>query len=514
MNKDVSWYQKKFSRAIAVGLCLLGSIFTVSAEPEISHTLQTIDTEFRLTQPILSLNLLGNANKELLIFAIDEQQRSWLSIYGLDSENGLYRQLHRLSLPPEFLAFDITAEDDTLSRPQALYFLSESKLLKLEVTEQKAKFKALLPVTPLLQKSRADFISRSHFVRDFNKDGLDDFIIGGFTQTQLFIQQADGQFMSQWLPITPQVLQYRDGARYIEASRYFADLNLDGREDIIKIAEGELEFYPQQADGLFSTIATFLPVSIAISGLDWWNKRDVYGEALDQSNLTYRKVEQLKDTNNDGLVDMVVRYTKSSGVLDRVNDYEIYLGRKGDKTVSFAKQADNVIRADGTLTGFELRDIDNDKVDEVLVSGFDIGLSQVIGALVSGSIDQDVYLFKQDGQGQFPKKPNVSESVELSFSLTSGQSGSPVVHLADFNGDGYQDLILSDGDDALNLFWGQASGDIFSSKTRGFKLSLPSDGKLVISSDLNADGKADLLMSYGRQDSKTLQRQFIVFLSR
>ncbi len=507
----VNWAGVDWIRGI--GLCVFGLAFSAQAEQDISFVSQTIDNEFRLTQPVLPINLLGDKHKELLVFGIDQQQRPCLTIYALNAQ-GKYQQLHRLELMPELLAFDISATDLDPNRQQYLYFVSASQLLKLEVSEQKAQFKPLAQIDPLLQKSRADFVFRSQFVEDFNQDGLDDFVIGGITQTQLLIQQGSGELISQILPIKPQVLQYRDGARYIEASRYFADFNLDGLEDIIKIAEGELEFYPQLADGRFSTVATFLPLSIAVSSIDWWNKRDAYGEALDQSNLIYRKVEQLKDTNNDGLVDMVVRYTKSSGVLNRVNDFEIYLGKKGKQNITFAREPDNVIRADGTLSGFELLDIDNDKVDEVLVSGFDIGLSQIIGALVSGSIDQDVYLFKQNERGAFANKPNVSKTVELSFSLRSGQSGNPVVKMADFNGDGYKELLLSDGGKALQIFIGQQGAKVFSGQSQTVKLSLPEDSDSLVTEDINLDGKADLIINYGRQDSKNLQQQFILLLSQ
>ena len=91
---------------------------------------------------------------------------------------------------------------------------------------------------------------------------------------------------------------------------------------------------------------------------------------LDQSNLEYRMLEELRDLNADGITDMVVRYTKASGVLDRVNDYEIYLGKKQQEKLAFSATADSVIRADGTLTGLEFVDIDNDEKFEVLLAGF------------------------------------------------------------------------------------------------------------------------------------------------
>lgn len=132
---------------------------------------------------------------------------------------------------------------------------------------------------------------------------------------------------------------------------------------------------------------------------------------------------------------------------------------------------------------------------------------------MSGSIDQDVHLFTMDDKRRFAAKPNMSKSVELSFSLTSGQSGAPVVKLADIDGDKRQDLLLSDGDTELDLFLGSAKGAPFDRK-ESLKLTLPIDGDMLSSEDLNLDGKADLLIKYGRQDKAELQSQFLVIMTQ
>jgi len=224
-------------------------------------------------------------------------------------------------------------------------------------------------------------------------------------------------------------------------------------------------------------------------------------------------VEQVKDINNDNVTDMVVRFTQSSGLLDRTNDYEVYLGKNIDGQLAFSDEASSTIKAEGTLTGLEFIDIDNDDKLEVMLAGFDIGLSQIIGALLSGSIDQDVYVFKMDEEDNFSKDLKVSKEVELSFSISSGTSGSPVVKLADINGDQRQDLVLSDGDDALKVYYGVNGKKLFSKKPHKYKVDLPKQGSMLISEDLNGDGKDDLLIKYGRQDDDKLKNMFKVLLS-
>lgn len=509
-------------------LLALASFGANAASKNSAVTLEShsVETSFKLTHPILPANLLATSGKELVIFGVDDSRQKWLAVFAFDTVKGKYTESLKVKLPRELASFDLTRRDHSGSSAnvnatnatnanemQQLMFLSSKHLIKFVPDDKLNPFHIVADINSMSLKHRPDYISDSDFIRDLNGDGLDDIIISDFDRVELFIAQTDGNYQRQLLPIRPQVRLYNDGVRYTQSKLYSADINLDGKLDVVKIGEGELEVYRQEESGHFNPIAKYSSVRLAISGLDWWNKRDAYGEPLDQSDLIYRKVEQLKDINDDGLTDMVVRYTKSSGVLDRVNDYEIYLGENIKGLLTFPKQPNSVIRADGTLTGLEFIDIDGDNKDEVLVVGFDIGLSQIIGALISGSIDQDVYLFKMDENSQFSDDANISKEVELSFSLSSGQSGTPVVKLADINGDGLQDLLLSDGDDTLQIFLGSDSDRLFVKRSEKIRVQLPQDGGMVSSEDLNGDGKDDLLIKYGPQDDESLQNTFRVILA-
>ena len=66
--------------------------------------------------------------------------------------------------------------------------------------------------------------------------------------------------------------------------------------------------------------------------------------------------------------------------------------------------------------------------------------------------------------GNYESKPNISKEVELNFSLSSGQSGSAVVKLADINGDGLKELILSNDDDELRIYLGKTGNKSFAKK--------------------------------------------------
>lgn len=470
-----------------------------------------INSPYKLTQEIIAADVLPSKGTELITFSIDEQSNRWLMIYQLDHTAKQYIIAEKVIVPKEFYRFDLSKEKG--EGKQNIYFLSTDSLFHY----QHNKFKRLAKIESLYIQEQADFISRGNFIQNLNNDDFDDVIIADFNKTHVFIGQGLNTFAKQTLPIKPSVRVLSAGASYTETKLYFSDVNFDGKTDILVVGDGEMVVYSQYGTSHFTKEATRIGINKAISGTEWWNKRDESGEQLDQSDLEYRKIEELRDVNADGMTDMVVRYTKTSGVLDRVNDYEIFLGSQNQGALSYADKADSVIHAEGTLTGLEFVDINNDDKLEVLLAGFDIGLSQIIGALVTGGIDQDVYVFKMNQQDKFPTRPAIKKGVELTFSLTSGQSGSAVVKLADLNGDGLKELVLSDDDDELKIYLGIKTNKkkkSFKKRSVSYDTQLPKDGNLVMVKDLNGDGKDDLLMKFSRLDGEDKAKQFKVLFSQ
>ncbi|WP_144212516.1 FG-GAP repeat domain-containing protein [Shewanella donghaensis] len=556
----------KLTRTLLASTCCIfpfvQSVF--AAEAEVKFTTFSIDTEFELTHPVISVNLLNNEGNELLAMGVDDDHKRWFSVYGI-VDNQLV-MLDKVLLNNDVYSFDINEVDsntDSTLALQQLYFVSAEQLLRyVPVTakpSQNASNKLDLNMTPadvtadqdtsiiptlslnaqqtesalvsvstngagelvpvaeinsLAVTGHADFISRGDFVSDINNDDVADILISDFREMHVLLGAGNDQFTRQSLPLLPQVELTNRGAEYSRSKLYHSDMNFDGRDDIVKVGEGSLEVYYQDEQAQFAPIAEYIAVSQPISGIDWWNKRDAYGQSLDQSDLLYRKVERIGDVNGDDITDLVVRYTKSSGVFDRTNDYEIYLGSNNNGIVGFGREPDTIIKADGTLTGLRFDDIDNDNVDEVIVSGFDIGITQIVSALLSGSIDQDVHVFKMNSASQFGEKANVSKEVELNFSLTSGQSGEPVVALADINGDGFKELLLSDDNETLDIYFGQAGSNPFSKRSQQWDMTIPVEGSMLSATDINADGKDDLLLKFGKQDPENLQRRFTVLLTQ
>ena len=506
INKKIITYSVALAAVLNTSYLSAASKDTKKTKVDFNEIL--IDAPYKLIQPVLAADIIENNAKELIVLGTDENKDKWLITYLFNDKKNEYAISNRLVIPKQFYSYDLSDYQSGLL--QNLYFMSSNELVKYDAINN--QFKTIAAISSIFLKDAPEHINRGHFIKDFNQDKIDDVLVSDFSSTHILIGQKDGQFTKQALPIAAEVNLLSDGATYKQAKLYFEDINFDSTIDIIQVGEGQMQVYPQTRSGIFNTQPNKVEINKAISGTEWWNKRDETGESLDQSELIYRKLEELRDLNSDGITDMIVRFTKVSGVLDRVNDYEIYLGTNNKGQLSYPEKPNSTIRADGTLTGLEFVDIDNDNKSEVMLAGFDIGMSQIIGALLAGSIDQDVYLFKMNGEDNY-QKAQVSKEVELNFSLSSGQSGSAVVKLGDLDGDGLKDLILSDGDDELKIYLGDTSKRLFKKRAQDYDTQLPQDGNLVYINDLSHDGKDDLLIKFSKKDENSSGKNFKVLMS-
>jgi hypothetical protein len=155
-----------------------------------------------------------------------------------------------------------------------------------------------------------------------------------------------------------------------------------------------------------------------------------------------------------------------------------------------------------------------DGKQEVSVSSFDIGISQIVGALLSGSIDQDVLIFSMNESNQFGKKPLVSQEVQITFSLSSGTRGQPLIKMIDINGDTVKDIVYSDGDNLIRTLLATPNQKKpYAKRSLRQKLPMPKNPSDATTEDLNGDGKMDVVLHHGPADSTNLLKRVIVLMA-
>jgi hypothetical protein len=491
-----------------VSFCFLILASNVLANINFNH--HSIATNFTITHPLKHARFVGG-DEQLLVIGVTKSGERTFAVYQPENLPGQPFNFHLLAqktIPEHFISVDILASDGK----DSLLFLDSQGVIRYNF--ESGNFERLLTANTIYLQETAQYLANREFTVDVNNDGLQDIVLPDFKVAQYYLQQPSGEFKQVSLPIYAKSEMNSNSIEYKPQTIYYADINLDGRQDIVVMKDAGLIYFEQTAQGSFSTIGSHLELPIDVKALEWWEQKEANGEQLDQANLAYRSMNQIKDINNDGVPDLLIRFSQSSGVLDRKNNYEIYLGKKSSMGLKFEPKPSSVLAVSGTTVGIKTIDLNGDQLEDVMLTSLDIGVSQIIGALLSGSIDQDVKIFKMDKNGQYQEEPEVEREVDLTFSLSSGKSGQPVVKLADFNGDGLQDLLFSDGEKTLRVYIGETKERMFNSRSKRHKVKVPKDGEYVTTRDINRDGKDDVLIRYGRQDDEALANQIVIMFAK
>ena len=92
----------------------------------------------------------------------------------------------------------------------------------------------------------------------------------------------------------------------------------------------------------------------------------------------------------------------------------------------------------------------------------------------------------------------------------------PVTELADIDGDKVKDMILSKGTKMLRVYKATPNGKkMFARKSVDVKIDLPKNGELISSTDMNGDGKDDLLIHFDKlgADGASNTNRFMVLIA-
>jgi hypothetical protein len=497
--------------SITMGLLALPCM---AKDSQIFHQYK-IDLPFSVTQPVIAADVLSATGVELLIVGMDGSQQRILAIYGFDEPSNSFKKLEHISIKPEVIAFDV-GEANSESR-QNIYLLSKTSIDRFIPANlpSQAEIKQEQIVSSMYVTDKASSFSHKDFAKDVNDDGLDDFVLPHFEQLNLWLTDCCGDRHFQSLPIAAR-LEVRDSSvSYDDVELYTQDMNLDGLTDLVIIEQGTVSVFNQNSDKRFASGPVNIAIDPSISGIDWWNLKGPTDENLDQSDLMHRKVADVMDFNGDGIPDLAVEFTKSTGVLDKIVDYEIFYGQLVEGKLTYSLQANTSIKSKKTLSGLSFTNTNGDNKQEMVVSSYDIGIGQIIGALLSGSIDQDLMIFSMDEDEQFSEKPLVNQEVKITFSLSSGTTGEPLTRVADINGDSVKDIVFSDGDDTIRVLLATPGAKApYARRSLSQKTVMPKNASEAESFDLNADGKMDFVLHYGRIDSAELQQQILVLMAR
>lgn len=483
----------------------------LSKKGKMSFATYDVVLPFTVTTPPIAANILSNEKADVLVMGVDQHNQRIAQIYTWTSDSVGLQAAKTFTIPKDILGYDLGDQDS--NGLQALYFHTKKEILQYQPESDREELSPLLPLESIHLLDGAPFFSRRDFARDINQDQQDDFVFSHFESLNVWLSDCCNAWTKQRLPIPPKVNMSHVSVTFSDARVFFVDVSNDDKTDIVHIRDQEMRIFPQQSGGLFATQAYSTNLG-SINAKEWWEMETSDGQSLDQSNLAHRVIDKIEDVNGDGVPDLVVSYTRSKGVFKKTNDYEFYFGEYGNNGIAYKAEADTVISNGSTLTGLSLTDIDSDGKLEVLASSIDIGVSKIIGALISGSIAQDVLIYKMSDNFLFPSAPEGEYSTKLTFSLSSGTSGIPLIKTADMDGDGSEDLVLSAGKEKIKIWRALSEGEkMMEKKQQKAKTTVPQNAEAIEIEDVTGDSKADIVMYYGRQDDAKLSNVIKVLVA-
>lgn len=478
----------------------------------------SMETPFQVNQTIRFADLLPNAGLEMILAGKNSSGKFQIALYTFsqsqNKESPSPTLFSKIDIPDDFLFFDIGNRFNQEGKKglDALYFFSLNSIMHFNINTK--QFDKILTGHSMYLQPQPDYFQYLDFVMDLNGDGKDDIIIQDFHHIRVNIQKNVDSYIAQNVDIPTRMIATENNVSYHPRQIFSTDMNMDGSKDIVFFQEGKLLTYLQNSEGQFAQIPQEIKLNLALSDKNWWELKGDDGENIDQSHVDHQMFYQIKDLNHDGISDLVTLHNKIGGVFKQTNDYEIFFGKKEQGKLSYPTIADSIIHSDGTQFDLSLLDLNDDGILEAVVSSVNIGVSQIVGALLTGSIDQDVHFFQLNGERTYPSKPNLSRETQIKFSLSSGTQSAPVVKVVDFNGDGIKDLMLKTDKKTLKIYSGVRDSQLFTRSYVKQNTLLPSDGNMLITSDLNQDGKQDVVIRYGKEDEISLKKQLTILFAQ
>jgi hypothetical protein len=317
-----------------------------------------------------------------------------------------------------------------------------------------------------------------------------------------------------------------------------ADLNNDRINDFITLIGNNVYAFigrinSPDADGLSACYAQAGPAEFSFKPAE--HLLSIPQDAVSQDiDFGYTLAPIIRDINKDGYADIMFSD-------DREGVVYIYMNRFASDKIFYAKTPSQIIRTNNWIIEHNLIDLNGDGLEDlVLVQMNKLGVMGGLQAILAKTLEWEiaVYLARPDSNtaGEvYSKSPDYVRSIKLPFSfsysssLSLGRSlpkiKSPYIWSlsGDFNGDKILDLLLSGTESQMSIYPGDKqrifNKDILASlnllsANQGYKLMGMPYGAPIIS-DLNHDGKSDIIIPLVRQDSAGLVSQaYEILLSR
>ncbi len=471
---------------------MVSAMFSVAAEPELKKV--------SLPHPPNG-DILHLAERRQLLVSGFSQFARWLSLTDLHDYSA---RLLPVPDDAQFFAKAILAGD---TRPQ-LVFLGLGGVSRL--SEDGSYAQRLVAADSLYRVLDQNRLRTADFVLELGS-GLSDFLIADFQHTHLYRQQADGSFRHYPLRIPALVQSWRTSPDYTPRRHFIADVNQDGKADLLFVWQGKIQLFLQQADGSFNTEPVAADWPVALSTEQEADQRNDAGRSYSGQNID--TLRDITDIDGDGIADLVINREQLADALERNNSFRIHFGVRTAQGLGFNAEPDTFITTDTAPIDVVIEDFNNDGRKDFYIPSTHFGVGTIVRVLLRGSANLDIDFYLLNEQRQYSSKADFRQQATIDVSIGNMRYDMPLFQLADLNADGYKSLLIGDGRNQLRIYQHEAKR-LFSRRSERLKLDLPRDARKVRVMDLTGNGKDDLLLPFDSQEEEKLRNQLHLLLNR
>ncbi len=464
-----------------------------------------IDAGFHVEQPVLVAGLAAG-QRHIVLAGRDDQHQQHLAVFAIDDPE---RPVLDLAPGRQLIAYDV----GRIAGEDSLFFVEPGRIMRLDL--ESGELFEFIAIRTIYGQRRSGRIIPIDFIRDVNGDELDDVVVPDTAGYRIRLQRADGTLGDEVVLEQSSAMSVSDGRVSFE-SRPLVSGNMTGDELVdLAVWRGDtLLVYEHAGNSAYAGDPLAVPLELGLqSEAEMQNRTQGLG-AVNQEGLVDTRILQIEDLNGDGAPDILTESLLNLGVFDKENDFRLHLGRRDGDTIGYFEAEDSLLASSGLQYGLVTTDLDGDGRKDLYVRKVRMSFGRVIRALLAGNVPLQLHFYRMADDDTYPEEANYVTKTNVSFSMSSGQVDIPAIKVADFDGDGLEDLLMQIDGDELEYRPGIREDELFVDDGFEMIIALPRNGELVTVENLDDDGRADLVVRYNESDGDGPSRTVRLLLAR